>query len=104
MGVVAVPRGKPWDCLRLAASRAFWTLPRSYLESLCNSRGWALQASLIDRVWHMVLQVLGDMEDDALYSFLLQRAFPSELWASAWLHDESLLEELDNDARGSVKA
>ena len=73
MGVVAVPRGKPCDALQLAASRAFWSLPRSYLESLCLTRGWALQPSLFDLVKHMVLQVLGDMEEEKLYGIL----FPS---------------------------
>ena len=100
----AVSVGEAMAVTTLAARKAFWGLPSSYLKALAATLDLTLTGSLLDQVRQLILRILGStLPEEELLELLAQRVFPPVVWDTEWTANESLLKELDSDLLDEIK-
>ena len=102
---MALAKGGPMPALTMAARKAFWSLPNSYLSDLARLLGLTTFAgSLLDKLTKLVQHVLGEQSAEDLLAILSQRAFgQDDCWDTDWMSSQPLLAELGAEELEAVK-
>eukprot|EP00969_Alexandrium_andersonii_P291046 12865969-Alexandrium_andersonii.AAC.1 len=65
----------------MAASKAFWQLPESYLDHLIAWKQRGIQGPLFEKLKALIAQILGPLPASEVLEIVAQRMFPA---ASKW--------------------
>jgi len=97
--------GGPTLALTMAARKAFWSLPESYLRDLSRLLGLTtFGGSLLDKLTKLVQHILGEQSADDLLAILSQRAFnQDDCWDTDWMSSQPLLAELGAEELEAAK-